>query len=69
MRISSDLPCSLGDAGALNLQLQKMTRNVEDIVSFAIQQKKGDPVAFLKEVFKPDFDTTSLATVFSGPCP
>jgi hypothetical protein len=55
-RISSDLPGSYGNASELNLQLQKMIRVAEDVVTFALQNKMENPAAFLKQVFQPDFD-------------
>ena len=60
MRISSDLPAEFGNADQMNLQLQKMLRAAEDIVSFSLQQQVEDPVDFLKQVFRPDFDPATL---------
>jgi len=60
LRISQELPGEYGNADQLNLRLQKMIRTAEDIVTFALQQKVEDPIAFLKMTFLPDFDTTTL---------
>jgi integrase len=60
LRISQDLPAEYGKADQLNLRLQKMVRTAEDIVSFAMQQKVEDPMAFLKMIFQPDFDAATL---------
>jgi integrase len=62
-RISADLPSSFGNGDQLNLQLQKMLRIAEDIISFAIQQKMQDPVGFLKQMFHPDFSPSTLFEV------
>jgi len=44
----------------MNQQLQKMIRFAEDTVSYALQQKVEDPVAFLQQVFHPEFDPATL---------
>ena len=60
MRISSDLPSEFGKADQMNRQLQQMLRVAEDIVSFSLQQQVEDPVDFLKQIFKPDFDPATV---------
>lgn len=60
LRITQELPEEYGKTDHLNLRLQKMIRTAEDIVSFALQEKLEDPVAFLKRMFQPDFDPTTL---------
>ncbi|HEY4063192.1 MAG TPA: site-specific integrase [Puia sp.] len=60
MRISSDLPAEFGNAEQLNRQLQKMLRTAEDIVNFSLQQQIEDPIDFLKQLFRPDFDLATL---------
>ena len=60
LRISSDLPAQFGKADQMNRELQRMLRVAEDIVSFALQQQVEDPVDFLKQLFKPDFDPATL---------
>src|ERR1700744_4939330 len=61
LRVSPDLPLDFGPAELMNLQLQKMVRKAEDIVSFALEQKMEDPVAFLKKVWHPDIEMASLS--------
>ncbi len=61
LRISPDLPPEYGCAEQMNLQLQKMVRKAEDIVSFALEQKMEDPVDFLKKLWHPDFETATLS--------
>ena len=60
LRINADLPIHFGNAELLNEQLQKAIRIVEDILTFAAKKKISDPLAFLKKLFKPDFDLSSL---------
>ena len=61
IKISSGLPPAFGDAVIMNMQLQKMIRIAEDTVSYALQQKVKDPVAFLRQVFHPEFDPDTLS--------
>ncbi len=61
LRISLDLPAEFGQADLLNLQLQKMVRSAEDLVTFALGQKIEDPIAFLKKAWRPELDPISLA--------
>jgi site-specific recombinase XerD len=58
--ISEKLPASFGTAQAQNAELKRMLRITEDIVEYAIKNKLRDPVAFVKDRFKPDFDVCSL---------
>jgi site-specific recombinase XerD len=58
--ISSDLPKQFGNAEELNEKLEKMIRIAQDIIFFAAKKKLADPVTFLKNNFKPEFDTSSL---------
>ena len=60
LRINADLPARYGDAELLNEQLQNAIRIVEDILTFAAKKKIADQLSFLKKVFKPDFDLSSL---------
>ncbi|HEY4286960.1 MAG TPA: site-specific integrase [Puia sp.] len=60
LRISSDLPIEYGNPHLLNRQLQNMLRIAEDIVNFSLQQQVEDPVDFLKQLFRPDFDLATL---------
>lgn len=61
MSISSDLPSDIGNADQMNLQLLKMIRTTEDIVSFALKQQIKDPLIFLKQTFLPELDTATLS--------
>lgn len=61
-RITAELPADIGQADLLNLQLQKMVRSAEDLVTFALEQKMEDPVGFLKKAWRPDLDAISLAS-------
>ena len=63
-KIVADLPQQFGQAAELNVRLQKMIRVAEDIVSFALLHKVEDSVAFLKKIFQPDFDPTTLPERF-----
>ena len=60
-RISPSLPKSLGDAEVLNAKLQKMLRSVEDMITYAFEQKMEDPIAFLKKAWHPEFKTAELS--------
>jgi site-specific recombinase XerD len=60
LRISQDLPAEYGKADQLNLQLQKMLRTAEDIVSFALDQKMEDVVGYLKKAFHPGLVSADL---------
>jgi integrase len=61
LRISPSLPKSFGDAETLNGRLQKMLRTAEDIISYALEQKMVDPLAFLKKAWHPEFKTAELS--------
>jgi site-specific recombinase XerD len=60
LRINPDLPTTFGDYKQMNFRLQKMLRIAEDIVSFALQEKIDDSLTFLKNVFHPAFDPSTL---------
>ena len=59
-RIVEDLPIQYGKAGDLNKELQRQVRTAEDIISFALESKVTDPVAFTRKTYKPDFDLSLL---------
>ncbi len=59
-RIAEDIPMQFGKAGDLNKELQRQIRLAEDIISFALENKVKDPVAFARKTFAPDFDFSSL---------
>lgn len=61
-RVTSELPAHIGQTDLLNLQLQKMIRSAEDLVTFALEQKMEDPVGFLKKAWRPDLDAISRAS-------
>jgi integrase len=57
-----DLPSEFGQADLLNVQLREMVRSLENLVSFAQEQKMGDPIGFLKKAWSPELDPGSLAS-------
>lgn len=59
-RIAEDLPDQYGKAGDLNKELQRQIRLAEDIISFGLECKFKDPVAFVRQNFAPHFDIDSL---------
>jgi len=61
LRVSPSLPKNFGDAEALNGRLQKMLRTVEDMISYALEQKMADPIAFLKKAWHPEFKAAELS--------
>jgi len=60
-RISADLPANYGDATLLNEELRRLLRLAEDIASYALKNQMADPLAFVKQTFHPQFDTSTLA--------
>ncbi len=58
--ISDKMPAAFGSAQILNAELKRVLRITEDIVEYAIKNKVIDPVAFVKETFKADFDISTL---------
>lgn len=60
MRISSDLPPIFGDPNQMNWRLQKMIRVAKDIVQFSLDRSIEDPLSFLIQVSRPDFDPSTL---------
>jgi len=61
LRVSPSLPTGFGDAEALNGKLQKMLRTVEDMISYSLEQKMADPIAFLKKAWHPEFKAAELS--------
>jgi integrase len=57
-----DLPAEFGQADLLNLQLREMVRSLENLVTFAQEQKMGNPIGFLKKAWSPELDPASLAS-------
>jgi integrase len=60
-RITSELPSELGQPEILNTRLQKMVRSVEDLVTFALDQKMEDPIGFLKRAWLPELEADDVA--------
>lgn len=58
--ISNNLSDKYGDAEELNMELKRQLRIAEEIVFFANKKKLSDPILFLKENFKTDFDVNRL---------
>ena len=61
LRVSPSLPKTFGDAEILNGRLQKMLRTAEDMISYALEQKMADPIAFLRKAWHPEFKTAELS--------
>lgn len=59
-RITEKLPEQFGKVDKLNAEVKRQLRLAEDIITFAIETKNENPVAFVKKIFKPDFDTSNL---------
>jgi hypothetical protein len=59
-RIDDNLPEVYGNAATLNERLQQAIRTAQDILNFAMKEKIGDPLSFLKATFRPDFDPATL---------
>ncbi len=59
-RILDDLPVKYGTASNLNKELQRQIRLAEDIISFGLEIKVPNPVVFVRQRFKPDFDLSVL---------
>ncbi len=59
-RIGDELPTEYGKAGDLNKEIQRQLRLAEDIISFGLENKLGNPVAFVREKFKPKFELPNL---------
>ncbi len=58
--ISDNLPSGFGNADQLNNEVKRMIRLVEDIVEISSKKGMVDRGVFLKTVFKPDLDVTTL---------
>lgn len=62
-RVADKLPEQFGKTEEPNSELKKQLRLAEDIITYAISRDMVDPVRFVKERFKPDFDISSLEEV------
>ncbi|WP_298707364.1 phage integrase SAM-like domain-containing protein [Chitinophaga sp.] len=60
LRIMPDLPARYGRGADLGARLAAMLRIVEDIISYAVNEKMPDVGVFLKQTFRPDFDPSGL---------
>ena len=60
MCIANNLPEEFGKTQHLNDELNRITRIVEDLVSFALKNKIADPGNFVKKTFNRDLNTENL---------
>jgi len=60
LSIASNLPEKFGDAESLNDALKKMLRLAEDLAAIGEQRKITDKGAFVKQLFKPGLDITTI---------
>ena len=58
--ISKDLPLLFGEFSKLNLELIRLQRIAEDLISYAIRKNFPDKGSFVKTNFSASFDTASL---------
>ncbi|MGB8193733.1 MAG: site-specific integrase [Chitinophagaceae bacterium] len=58
--ISNKLPKDFGDYAELNKELFRQLRIAEDLVMYAQENKLDDKGAFVKKMFSPTFDSTSI---------
>ena len=61
-RVSENLPSEYGKPPFLNKELHRQLRLAEDIITYGFEHGK-DPVKFVKEVFKPEIELTSLKSL------
>ena len=59
-RVTDDLPIEYGTAKSANLEIHRLFRMAEDIITFAIRLGTLDPVNFVRQTFSPDFDISLL---------
>ena len=59
-RVTDDLPIEYGTAKSVNLEIHRLFRMAEDIITFAIRLGNLDPVNFVRQTFSPDFDINLL---------
>ena len=59
-RVTDDLPQEYGTAKSVNLEIHRLFRMAEDIITFAIRLGNLDPVNFVRQTFSPDFDISFL---------
>jgi hypothetical protein len=58
--VSDKLPAKYGNAAQLNVELKRLIRLAEDIIDFAVSKKIEKDAAFLKKVFTPTLDLSTL---------
>ncbi|MFN4315292.1 MAG: site-specific integrase [Chitinophagaceae bacterium] len=61
-RVSENLPQEYGKSSLLNKELHRQLRLAEDIINYGFEHGK-DSVKFAKEVFRPDFELSSLRSL------
>lgn len=59
-RIIDRMPSTYGNSMRLNEEIHRMFRIAEEIVKYAIAKQLPDPVVFLKQTFKPQFNIIEL---------
>ena len=60
--IKNTLPEEFGDPQALNEELNRQNRLLEDLVKYAGRNKIENPGGFVKQAFKPNLDLTTLVS-------
>lgn len=61
-RISENLPSEYGKAPFLKKELHRQLRLAEDIIAYGFEHRQ-DPVKFVKDIFRPEFELTSLKSL------
>lgn len=59
-RVNDSLPKEYGNVEVLNKEIQRQIRLAEDIISYALEHSIENPAKFVKALFYPKFDITSL---------
>ena len=57
---SDKLPLEYGDAVKLNIELRRLVRMAEDIISFGIEKRKLNIIEFVRSTFNPDLTTIAF---------
>lgn len=68
-RILKNLPKEYGDYDSLNAEIQQLIRLAEDLISYASKTNISNPLAFLKQTFKPGLDIAALNQRAEKPMP
>lgn len=61
-RISENLLSEYGKSSVLNKELHRQLRLAEDIITYGFEHGQ-DPVKFVKDIFRPEFELTSLKSL------